>query len=284
MSSDSPHGLHGPSPIAVATFNLHAGMDGYGRRFDVVDACRVLSADVIILQEAFAPVEGPSQAHEVATALGYESVELPLSRAWRLKKEIAHPPEMAWEPHKPYPHSKRALRVTTTLRHNDPSARDFEEGTWGIAVLTREPVVTAETIELGRLRRDFTARAALSLVLASGLRVVGTHMAHSTHGSLIHLRNLSSALPKRTEPAVLAGDMNFWGPPLELLLPGWRRAAKGKSWPSWRPRHQLDHLFVTPPVTSLAGGPVQAGNSDHLPMRAVLSFNPVASDQVRQRE
>ena len=108
------------------------------------------------------------------------------------------------------------------------------------------------------------------MTLGSGLRVVGTHLAHSTHGSPLHLRRLYSMLPSPGVPAVLGGDMNFWGPPLEAVLRGWRRSARGKTWPARRPRHQLDHLFVTRPVKVLGGGVVRAGDSDHLPLRAKL--------------
>ncbi|MHB1988424.1 MAG: endonuclease/exonuclease/phosphatase family protein [Acidimicrobiales bacterium] len=272
------------TPVIVATFNLHAGMDGYGRRFDVIEACRHLSADVLFLQEVFYPADGPSQAQEIGDALGLNCFELRLAQSWRIRSELATATSEAWEPRRPYPRARRALRVGGSLKRDDPSRHAYDEGMWGLAVLTRESAVSSEALELGRLRRDFTSRAALSVRLQSGLVVVGTHMAHFTHGSAIHLRHLGSALPPSDDPAILGGDMNFWGPPIEALLWGWRRAARGKTWPSWRPRHQLDHLFVTRSVRSVAGGPVRAGNSDHLPLRAQLFFGAAASSQVSGRE
>ena len=264
----------GETRLIVATFNVHAGMDGFGRRYDLIEACRSLGADVLILQEVFAPVGATSQAAEIASALGYEALELPLSRSWRTRDEL--PAGVGdtdlWEPHKPYPRAGRALRVGRYIRAGDSENAGYEEGTWGLAVLTRGSPVSSRTIELGHLRRDFTARAALSVTLASGLQVVGTHMAHSTHGSPLHLRRLYAALPPRDMPAVLGGDMNFWGPPISLALPGWHRAALGKTWPAQRPRHQLDHLFVTPPVKVLSGSVARLGNSDHLPLRAEISY------------
>lgn len=266
------------SEVTVATFNLHAGIDGYGQRFDVIGACRALGAGVLVLQEVFGPLEQPSQAAEVAEELGYDLHELPLARAWRIADELFRPAGAGWEPRRPYPREHRALRVGGSLRRRGRGGGDrpgYDEGTWGIAVLVRADVATVEEVvalELGRLRRDFTVRAALSVHLGNGMTVVGTHMAHSTHGSWLHLRTLKRSLPRRKTPAVLAGDMNFWGPPIELALPGWRRAARGPTWPSWRPRHQLDHLFVTEQVAVLEGGPVALGNSDHLPVRATLSI------------
>ena len=266
----------------VATFNTHAGMDGYGRRFDLVEACAAIGADVLVLVEVFAPHSETSQPSAVAAALGYHVVELPLSRAWRVRRPFPAPDDGSWEPQRPYPRARRALRIGTYLARHPPAATQFEEGTWGIAVLSREPIVSSEPLELGKLTRDVTHRAALSVVLESGLRVVATHMAHFSQGSPLHLMRLRPLLPDPGLPAVLAGDMNFWGPPLSLALPGWRRAARGRSWPARRPLHQLDHLFVTRAVRiEGAGGAVKAGNSDHLPIRAVLSYEPPAETASR---
>lgn len=258
--------------LVVATFNTHAGIDGYGRRYDLVAACRELEADVLILQEVFAPGRGKSQAVEVAEALGYHSCELPLAPASRIRQALPTAPPGEWEPHRPYPRVKRALRVGGLLgrRH---SSEEYEEGSWGIAVLSREDPVEFHEIDLGRLRRDFSRRGALVVELPAGITVVGTHMAHFTHGSPLLFWRLRSALSQISGPAVLGGDMNYWGPPVELALPGWRRAVKAKTWPASAPHHQLDHLLVNRPVDPLEGGAVRAGDSDHLPLRARLGFS-----------
>jgi endonuclease/exonuclease/phosphatase family metal-dependent hydrolase len=137
-------------------------------------------------------------------------------------------------------------------------------------------VRATEQIELGRLQRDYTARAALSVELeleGRPLMMVATHLAHVTHGSLRQLATLRSHLPDSyATPAVLAGDMNLWGPPLERLLPGWRRAVLAKTWPSWHPHSQLDHILVTESVAALGGGAVDVGRSDHLPVVARLAM------------
>jgi endonuclease/exonuclease/phosphatase family metal-dependent hydrolase len=258
--------------LVVATFNVHAGMDGYGRRYDLVAACKEIGADVLVLQEVFAPGEGVSQAQEIARDLGYHRFELPLSHSFRTRRAVPGAPADEWEPRRPYPRVARALRVGRSRRRTRPK-EGYEEGSWGIAVLTRQEAARFDSIELGRLRRDFTRRAALVVELACGLTVVGTHMAHFSHGSPLLYARLRKALPDPEQPALLAGDMNFWGPPVELALPGWRRAVKAKTWPARRPRHQLDHLLVTRPVEVLDGSALGAGNSDHLPLRARISFN-----------
>lgn len=261
--------------LVVATYNLHAGMDGYGRRYDVVEACRLLGADVLILEEVFAARGGASQADEIGESLGYERIELPMSRAWRTREELPAPDDGSWEPHRPYPRSRRALRVGSYFRGAHRVADGYEEGTWGLAILARRPILASESIELGRLKRDYTARSALSVTIEGGLHVVGAHMPHLTHGSPLHYRRLDHALRplvRRRAPAVLGGDMNYWGPPIELVLRGWNRAVKAKTWPAWKPWHQLDHLFVTSSVTTLGGEACRAGNSDHLPLRVTIEI------------
>lgn len=262
----------GRTELVVATFNVHAGIDGYGRRYDLVGACKEIGADVLVLQEVFSPGEAESQAGQIARALGLHCCELPLTRAYKARKPVPGAPPDEWEPRRPYPRAARTLRVGGRPRRPRPRG-EYEEGSWGLAVLTREEPVRFEALELGRLRRDFTRRAALLVELPSGLSVVGTHMAHFSHGSPLIFARLRAGLPPKDRPAVLAGDMNFWGPPVQAALPGWRRAAKGKTWPARRPRHQLDHLLVTPSVEASEGGVLRLGNSDHLPLRARLSFS-----------
>ncbi len=104
------------------------------------------------------------------------------------------------------------------------------------------------------------------------LRVIGIHMSHLSHGSVLQLRVLHRLLATSPTPAVLAGDMNMWGPPLSALLPGWSRAVRGRTWPAWRPVAQLDHILVTRGVRRWgAGEVVPVIGSDHLPVRARVS-------------
>jgi endonuclease/exonuclease/phosphatase family metal-dependent hydrolase len=65
--------------------------------------------------------------------------------------------------------------------------------------------------------------------------------------------------------------MNMWGPLLSAMLPGWSRAVRGRSWPSWRPAFQLDHVLVNPPVRVVDAEVLSQTGSDHLPVRATLS-------------
>src|SRR5579863_8777313 len=77
-------------PVVVASYNVHGGVDGWGRPFDVVGACRRLDADVLVLQECWSPDGDASLAARVAAALGYRAEELPFARG-RISRPHADP-------------------------------------------------------------------------------------------------------------------------------------------------------------------------------------------------
>src|SRR5271154_1591978 len=54
--------------LSIANYNMHCGMDGWGRRYDYVAAIASLDADIIVLEEAWTAVGdgGGGQAGEVA--------------------------------------------------------------------------------------------------------------------------------------------------------------------------------------------------------------------------
>jgi endonuclease/exonuclease/phosphatase family metal-dependent hydrolase len=106
------------------------------------------------------------------------------------------------------------------------------------------------------------------------LRVIGLHLSHLSHGSIVQLRALHRLIAVPDSPGVLVGDMNMWGPPLSLLMPGWSRVVRGATWPAWRPVAQLDHILVTGGVRTLGSGQVvRVPGSDHLPVRARVTLS-----------
>ncbi len=266
--------------VVVASFNVHAGVDGWGRPWDVVEGVRALDADVVVLQEVWSPAGGPSTAQAIGSSLGYRVFEHPLARG---RRAAPHPgADHRWmrsvdwrgEGHALYLNSERPLpgRVVRSDRFGEA-----EPGSWGIAVLSRLPVLSHRVIELGRLPRDRVTRAAIVLQVDVGgrpLTVIGTHMSHLTYGSpaqFLRLQRLLRDLPG-DQASVLAGDMNLWGPPTSAFFGGWRRIVRGRTWPSWRPHSQIDHILVRGPVAGVGATVMPACGSDHLAVRAGLTF------------
>jgi len=230
--------------LTVASLNVHWGLHPDGRPFDLVDACRSLTADVIALQEVWTPLGQPSPATRVAEQLGYQVLEAPLTRSADITR----------------------LRVVP-----DSQAK----GSWGLALLTTLPVLTQTTIDLGQAPGDTVRRAAqhtvLSLPDGRVLHTVNTHLSHRPWASPFQLQRLARHLRADAPHTVLLGDLNMVGP-LATALSGRRRAVFGATWPATRPVAQLDHVLISRDLTARHGAVLTTVGSDHLPIRAQLQF------------
>jgi endonuclease/exonuclease/phosphatase family metal-dependent hydrolase len=280
--------------VVVVSFNAHSGVDGWGRNYDVVEVCSSFDADVIVLQESWKPEGRAGMAEVIAEKLGYEFSELVVFEG---RLSGPHPqPGASWKPRSLRFDGPRVIlpdRTRTAARtppsttspawpdnRRWPHGSGSERGTWNVAVLSRLPVVSTEWIDLGLLRHDTGRRGAVRMdveTAAGPLAVVGTHMSHLSKGSPVQFRRLRRVLDAIEVPAVLAGDLNLWGPPVVAQLPGWHRAVKGRTWPSWMPHSQPDHILFRPPVSVVEGEVLKTQVSDHLPVRARLSVGPAAN-------
>jgi endonuclease/exonuclease/phosphatase family metal-dependent hydrolase len=269
--------------LTVANFNMHAGVDGWGRPYDTIAACRRLDADVLVLEESWTNDDdgpGSGQAEEIAAALGYRAETCTLAQGRR-----AHPQPGAtdaWMPRLGYRASLKALFLNS-VRPLPPAAegsvryKSGDRGSWGIAVLTRHALAVegTRTLPLPTLARDRVQRAAIVVDLTVEgvpVSVVGTHMSHLQYGSHRHYGLLKRLLQSeaRTD-AVLLGDMNLWGPPVRAFLPEWHRAVKGRTWPAWNPHSQIDHILVRGGIGIVSGEVCPDAGSDHRPVRAQLA-------------
>jgi endonuclease/exonuclease/phosphatase family metal-dependent hydrolase len=269
--------------LTVANFNMHSGIDGWGRPYDFLDACRSLGADVLVLEEAWTSNDDPpgqGQAERIAHALGYQVVTCTLAEGRRIRPQ----PDASerWLPRVAFARANKA-HYFDCVRPLSPATRAMErfmqadQGSWGIAVLVRPelPIGATRTLHLPTLSRDRVRRAALVVditVDSVPISVIGTHMAHLHMGSFRHYARLRDLL--RTEArsnAVLLGDMNLWGPPVRVMLREWHRAVKGRTWPTWHPHSQIDHILVRGAVQIISGEVLPHAGSDHRPVRAELT-------------
>lgn len=231
--------------VRVATFNAHWGLDMEGVAYDLVDVCRRIDADVLALQEAWRPRTGPVFHELAAAALGYDCHELEQPRG-------------------------RDRCIPDTVK-----AIDGETGWWGLAVLSRLPLIGRREPPLPRITLDPATRAALVLELDTGsapLTVSAVHMTHRLWGSPRQLRTLAGALPSSERAGVVMGDFNMWGPVVTAFLPGWRRAVRGRTWPAGRPHSQIDHILVNGAVRVHEPEVLGPTGSDHRPVRATIEL------------
>jgi endonuclease/exonuclease/phosphatase family metal-dependent hydrolase len=247
----------GAGELTVASFNVHWGRASERRRyrpFDVVDACRELDADVLVLQETWAPDGSESQHAAVARALGHlHMVVEPLGRA----VEVPEP---------------------KVVSRPDPSRRRGT-GDWCLALLSRRPAVVHPTAWLPQLPTDPAARAVLRADVEAGdgrfLAVCGTHLAHLEMGAPIATRALRAALPDPATPGILLGDMNMWGWCIGPMAGrGWQLHGKGATFPAARPMARIDHLLATASVEVLSTEVLPDLGSDHRAIRARLRVAP----------
>ena len=259
--------------LVLATFNVHLGVDGWGRPFDVIEECAGLGADVLVMQESWgADSGGRSTAEAVAHELGYAVVaEQPLAHVERF--EPAAEANGRWGP--PPWRRSRSFRLDKDRRPRRRSSPPSVPGRWSLAVLARVPVLDHTTVSLGHLRHDPADRAVIFVTTELGSRTItiaGTHMAHLTDWSPLQYRRLAGLLPPADTPAALAGDMNLWGPPVSSFFPAWRRAVTGRTWPAHRPHSQLDHVLITESLSVVDARIVDHSGSDHRPVIVRLAL------------
>lgn len=245
--------------LTIVTFNAHAGVrprpisvpgawvknkkpprDPY----DLVGTLCDFDADVIAVQESYRPDAGECAAEVAARARRMEFHEAPFGRAVI----------------RPWPHLVRS-----------------GTGEKGLAVLTRPPTRRLPDIPIPRVPGDpARSRNALHLQLdvdGEPLELIVVHLtSRLPHGPPIQLARLRRQLPPPDRRAVVVGDLNFWGPPAAALLPGWRRAVRGRTWPAHRPHSQIDHVLIRDDIEAVSGEVLPDVGSDHRPVRVMLRF------------
>lgn len=251
--------------LTVVTLNVHGGQRNRGIStprlrhhspppptassngvFDVAGALRTFDADVLVVQEGWWPDEGPAAVDVVAAERGAS----------------VHWASFGRGSVDPWPHiiSARPHRAT---------------GHIGLAVMSRVPARLVDIIPVGDVPGDpALRRCALHVALDVGghdLDLIAVHLSSRLpYAPPIQLRNLRRCLPERDRRTVIVGDFNLWGPAVVAMLPGWRRAVRGRTWPAHRPHSQIDHVLVRDDVEVVDGAVLDEVGSDHLPLRVTL--------------
>jgi endonuclease/exonuclease/phosphatase family metal-dependent hydrolase len=168
---------------------------------------------------------------------------------------------------------------------------------YGIAIVSRMPVRSWHTHRLaaprlrvpmpgmvpvsrsGRLRlapprliRD-EPRVLLAAVLdtPNGLMTVGcAHLTFVQGWNVPQLRAGVRLLRSLPGPRLLLGDLNMPSP-LPAALTRWHPLVTGRTFPSWRPRMQIDHVLADGPVQVTASSIERLPVSDHCAVTVDIS-------------
>jgi endonuclease/exonuclease/phosphatase family metal-dependent hydrolase len=211
--------------------------------FDVAGVLRSFDADVLVLQEVWWP-DDATAAVDVAAAERGATVQSAL-----FGRGVAEP----------WPHYAAS-----------PRAR----GSIGIAVVSRLPARLVADLALGNAPDPAPQRRVQHVALdvdGLGLDLVAVHLSSRLpYAPPMQLRALRRQLPPPERRAVIVGDFNLWGPAVSAMLPGWRRAVRGRTWPAHRPHSQIDHVLVRDDVEVVDAEVLDEVGSDHRPVRVTL--------------
>src|SRR5580704_8205204 len=146
--------------LSIANFNMHCGMDGWGRPYDYLAAIAALNADIVVLEETWT-VKGDAegQGERAARHLGYQVVAHSIGEGRRIRPQPDA--DDRWIAQPSTRDRNRALYmdgVRPLNRGVESLARwkEAEPGSMGIAVLVRPdlPIEASRVLELRLLRAD----------------------------------------------------------------------------------------------------------------------------------
>ncbi len=237
-------------PLRVATYNIHAGA-GQDQVFDLdrtADALRALHADVIGLQEVDVHWGARSDFADEARAL-----------AGKLRMRVFFAP----------------------IYDLDPAGQDGERRQYGVAVLSRHPVLHAENHEITRLSTQspdpVPAPAPGFAEVVVGVRgtrvhVYSTHLDHRADPAVraAQVADMLAVMSADHGPKVLVGDFNA-EPGAPELAPLWHRLRDaapdaGDTYPAAGPVKRIDLVTVSPGIVVRGARTVATEASDHLPV------------------
>lgn len=232
-------GQHGPPPERASSNGA----------FDVSGALRAFDADVLVLQEVWWPDNGTADVDIVAADCGGTVHAATFGRA------IVEP----------WPHIIGMRRGRAC-------------GRLGIAVVSRPSARLVDTLAVGDVPGDpAVRRCALHVALdveGHDLDLIAVHLSSRLpYAPPMQLRRLRRQLPPPDRRTVIVGDFNLWGPAVTAMLPGWRRAVRGRTWPAHRPHSQIDHVLVRDDVEVVDAAVLDEIGSDHRPVRVGLRLD-----------
>ncbi|WP_055691669.1 endonuclease/exonuclease/phosphatase family protein, partial [Streptomyces prasinus] len=237
-------------PLRVATYNIHAGAgeDGVFDLDRTARALRDLNADVIGLQEVDVHWGDRSGFVDEARAL-----------AGKLDMRVFFAP----------------------IYDLDPAAEGAERRRYGVAVLSRHPVIGAENHEITRLSTQTPDPVPAPMpgfaevtveVGGAHVHVYSTHLDHRADPSVreAQVADMLDVLAADRGPKILVGDFNAEAAAPELASL-WQRLRDadpdgGGTYPAADPVKRIDLVAVSSGITVIGAEAVATEASDHRPV------------------
>jgi endonuclease/exonuclease/phosphatase family metal-dependent hydrolase len=265
--------------MRVVTFNLHAGVDGWGRPTRALEHLISLQPDIAVCPELWRGDDGTDFVSTLTERLEMRGEFVALARAERVTTGQG---PRRWQPFLAHFTGERGLyfrehRELTPQQKSHRRVRpQVEKGEWGLGLFTSLPLESIEVVSLGRLPREKVRRALIiARVTLEGrsVLVLAVHGAHLSHGSPLLYRRVARIVRglDPTAPIILAGDFNCWRPLLRVFLPGWTTLARARTWPAQRPHSQIDHILGRGPWQTIEDGATDGG-SDHRALRTDVTL------------
>lgn len=228
------------SPLVLASYNIHRciGTDGKFNPDRVIEVIRQLNADIVALQE----VETPNGE-------GLDLIE--------------------------YFGSQTSMQSVAGLTMFDKNA------SYGNALLSRLDILDLQRIDISIEGRE--PRGALCVKTScadTSIQIIATHLGLLPSERRRQVKQLLGVLEHRSaDISVLMGDLNewyLWGRPLKWLRNHFGKSMSPNTFPSKYPFLALDRIWVEPrsSLTKVASHQSSLAKlaSDHLPLKAILSF------------
>jgi endonuclease/exonuclease/phosphatase family metal-dependent hydrolase len=252
--------------VRVATFNLlHGWSLEHGADTGALRAAAsTLDADVVVLQEVDRDQERSGhvdQTSVVAAELG--------AAWWRFVPSLSGTPGSAWSPIGDEDVSGPAygLGVVSRLPVRSVQVRRFRPAPVGL------PLHVAGRRGLTPVRDEpRVVVAALMSGPAGSFTVLGTHLSFVPGWNVRQLRAVVRWARTLPAPRLLLGDLNLPAPVVRRVT-GWTPLARVATYPSWRPRVQLDHVLADRPLPVSAAQALRLEVSDHLAVVADVSLD-----------
>lgn len=236
-----------PTELAVLSYNIHHANPPSKPDFIDIDAiCKVIKdADVDII------------------ALQEVDVNTSRSAGFNQAKEIAKQLNMSYRFYK---------------------AIDFEDGSYGIAIMSRLPIRNAKTVKLPQVEKAENRILALLEVKINGqwVSVINTHLdsskGHANRNT--QMAYLVDLAEKNNNPTILCGDLNSWpnSEAIKILDKSFKRTCLKDcepTVPQVKPRNVIDYIATKNfPWNQKSITVIQEEYaSDHRPVKVVFALN-----------